>query len=446
MASHVAASAYGHCLAMVRDEEAAAELAAVAVRRGGRTLAGVLGHARHQALAHAARTPPPPVELGPDAGASEVAWALAASRPPAELSTVDLSGRYGLGRAGLGLAVGLSASSAAARVAEVARRWDEALDPALLAWLGPGECEGLAAVLAGRPPLPATGDLLAVAGAVAAHTEACDSCGDRRRAAASVRQLVAGTPLPEPPTAVATAAARHRFQPGVPPPPLLAGRRRATIRALAASVVVVALGGAALATVRAGDSGDRDASLAALGNLPSTPGALELLPVELELGAGRASLVNTSAKDVGWEAGADADWLEVEPRSGRLGPRREQVLRFSGTPPEGDIRTTLRVEGDDGSAAAATLTGTVEHPPDLGAAADGCRVSAVVEDEAEVALTLHASDAAGTETRLPMALDGMHATADLPPGRPLTWWVSAVDGRGNQARTPDMVLPQGCRP
>ncbi|HVM06148.1 MAG TPA: hypothetical protein VM242_13360 [Acidimicrobiales bacterium] len=443
MASHVAASAYGHCLAIVRDGEAAAQLAAVAARRGGRTLAGVLGHARHQALAFVARTPPPPVAVGPGAGAAEVAWALAASRPPVELAMVDLAGRYGLGRGGLGHALGLSPTAAAAAVGEAARVWEEELDPALLAWLGPGDCAGLAAVL-GDGPRTAAGDLLAVSGAVADHTAECDACGDRRRAAASVRALVAGTPLPEPPPAVVAAAARSRFQPGMPPPPLLPGRGRTATRVLAGVAAAVALAGTVVVVSRSDGSRDSPPSLAALGRVPAMTGALELLPGELDLSAGEVSLLNTSAEDVAWEARADAPWLRVDPPAGRLGARREQVLRLSGSPPEGEVRTVVRVEGHDGSAAAVTLTGTVEHPPDLGASAAGCRVSAVVEDEAEVALTLHARDAAGVESRLPMTLTYMEATADLPAGRPLTWWVSAVDGRGNQARTPDVALPQGC--
>jgi hypothetical protein len=443
MASHVAASAYGHCLVMVRDEEVAAQLAAVAVRRGGRTLASVLGHARHQVLAFVARTPPPPAEIGPGAGATEVAWALAASRPAAELAMVDLAGRHGLGRGGLGVALGLSPTAAAAAVADVARGWEEELDPALLAWLGPGECAGLAAVLDDASRTDAA-DLLAVAGAVADHTAECDACGDRRRAAASVRGLIAGTPLPEPPAAVVATAARNRFQPGVPPPPLLSGRRRTATRVLAGVAAAVALAGTAVAVSWSGGSDDDPPPLAALGRMPAATGTLELLPTELELSAGEVSLLNTSSDDVAWEARADAPWLQVDPPGGRLGAKREQVLRLSGSPPEGEIRTVVRVEGDDGSAAAVALTGTVEHPPDLGASADGCRVSAVVEDEAEVALTLHARDAAGAESRLPMSLADMEATADLPPGRALTWWVSAVDGRGNQARTPDVALPLGC--
>jgi len=445
MAGHVAASAFGHCMAMVRDEEVATQLAAVAVRRGGRTLASVLGHARHQALAAVARTPPPPVELDADAGLSEVAWALAAARPPIELSTVDLSSRHGLGRAGLGVAFGLSPAAAAARVAAVAVAWDAELDPALLAWLGPGECDGLAAVLAGRPR-EAAADLRAASGDVAGHTAGCDACGDRQRAAASVRLLVAGTPLPEPPPAVVAAAGRSRFQPGAPPPPPpLARRRRTVVRALGAAVAAVALAGSAVAATRGrGSDEPLPGALAVLADLGAAPSALELLPTEIELSAGEVSLLNTSDAEVAWEAGADAPWLQVEPDHGRLGPRREQVLRLSGYPPEGEIRTTVRVAGGEGSAAATTLTGTVEHPPDLGATVQGCRVTAVVEDETEVALTLHARDAGGAETRTAMAVADMAASADLPPGRPLTWWVSAVDGRGNQARTADVALPAGC--
>lgn len=445
MASHVAASAFGHCLAMVRDEEVAAHLAAVAVRRGGRSLGNVLGHARHQALAWAQDTPLPPVELGADAGATDVAWALAASRPPVELAIIDLSGRYGLGRAGLGTALGLSPAVAAARVATVGQSWDAELDPALLAWLGPGDCDGLAAVLDGAVRTSAP-ELLRLAGDVAAHSAACDACGDRRRAAASVRLLVAGTPLPVPPLPVVAAAGRGRLQPPHLPPPLEPRRRRVGVWAVAGvAAVAVVVGGAAAVTRAGSDDDPGSASTRALAMLPDARSSLELLPSELELSAGEVSLLNTSEADVAWEADADASWLEVVPARGRLEAGREQVLRLDGSPPEGEVRTRVRVSGEDGSAAAATLVGTVEHPPDLGATAVRCRVTAMVEDETEVSLVLHARDGTGTETQRPMVVTDAGARADLPAGRaPLTWWVSAVDGRGNQARTADVVVPSGC--
>ncbi|MFP5376574.1 MAG: hypothetical protein ACLGIO_07325, partial [Acidimicrobiia bacterium] len=243
---------------------------------------------------------------------------------------------------------------------------------------------------------------------------------------------------------VLAVAGRSRFQPGMPPPPLTGGRRRRGTGLLAGAAAVLAVAGMAAAATRGGGDGAAPGALAGLARLPAAPGALELLPAELALPADHVSLLNVSGAEVAWEASADAPWLRVDPPRGRLGPGREQVLRLSGSPPEGEVRTTVRVEGDDGSAAAATVTGTVEHPPDLGASARGCVVTAVVEDEAEVALSLHVRDAAGTETRTPMALAETAATGSLPPGRPLTWWVSAVDGRGNQARTADVAVPGGC--
>ena len=445
MASHVVASAFGHCLAVVRDEEVATRLAAVAVRRGGRSLGNVLGHARHQALAWVERTPPAPVELDAGAGPTDVAWALAASRPPLELAMVDLSGRYGLGRAGLGSALGLPPAVAAGRVAAVGQTWDAELDPALLAWLGAGDCDELAAVLEGTARTSAS-ELLRLAGDVAAHTAACEACGDRRRAAASVRLLVTGTPLPAPPPPVVAAAGRGRLQPPHPPPPLEPRRRRVGGWAFACVAAVAIVAGGATAVTRAGgDDGPASPSARALTMLPDARSSLELLPSELDLTSEEVSLLNTSEADVAWEADADAPWLEVVPASGRLGAGREQVLRLNGSPPEGEVRTRVRVAGEDGSAAAATLAGTVEHPPDLGASAVGCRVTAMVEDETEVTLVLYTRDGAGTESHRPMVVHDGGWRADLPAGRrPLTWWVGAVDGRGNQARTADVILPNGC--
>ncbi|MGH9281676.1 MAG: hypothetical protein ACRD0S_01935, partial [Acidimicrobiales bacterium] len=120
-----------------------------------------------------------------------------------------------------------------------------------------------------------------------------------------------------------------------------------------------------------------------------------------------------------------------------------QLLSLDGEAPEGEVRASVRVSGDDGSAAAVTLGGTVERPPDLGATADGCRVTAVAEDESDVALTLHWRWAGGEQTSS-MVVDETGQIAELPEGTPLVWWVSARDGRGNQARTPDVAVAEGC--
>lgn len=444
MASHVAASAFGYCLALVRDEEAATRLAITAVRTGGRTLGGVLGHARAQALAHLAAHPPGPERLPAGAGPSEVAWALARTRPPAELAMIDLGGRYGLTRSGLGIALRLTPGAAVARVAAVGQAWDAGLNPALLAWLGPGECDWLAAALGGAPR-DGPEQLVALGRDVSAHAGGCAACADRLRALTPVRLLVTGTPLPSPPPSVAAAATGSRLQPPAPPPPVGPRRARRGLRAAAGGVAVLAVGGVAATGVDARRHDDRRAaSLHALTRLPAVAGSLQLTPAAVRLPARTVDLANRSGAEVVWEAATDAPWLDVAPERGRLAAGATQRLHFEAQPPEGEVRATVTVSGDDGSAASATVEGTVEQPPDLGASASGCRVTAVVEDEGEVALTLHWRSPAGEQTSL-MSAAATGLVADLPAGAgPLTWWVSAIDGRGNQARTPDVALPAGC--
>lgn len=444
MASHVAAAAFGHCLALVRDEETATRLAVVAVRRGGRSLGAVLGHARHLALVEVAGGGPAPVALSGDATPSEVAWALAGTRPPVEVALIDLSGRHGLSRSGLGLALRLSPGAAAARVSSAAQVWDAHLDPALLAWLGPGDCAELAALLEGRQCAEAA-DLLLLGGDVAAHTATCPACADRQRAMASVRLLVSGTPLPAPPPTVVAAASGSRLQPPLPPPALVPRRRRAPLRALGAGAVVVGVLGLGLGVMAGGGSGgSREAALQALTKVPAAAGSLQLVPATVRVATGEVALVNPGAGTVAWEAATDAPWLHVSPERGRLAAGETQALRLRGEAPEGEVRALVTVAGDDGSAAATTVEGTVERPPDLTASADGCRVTVVVEDEGEVSLILHWRGSDGERTSV-MAGGPDAMVADLPAATaPLTWWVTAVDGRGNQARTPDVALPGGC--
>lgn len=193
-----------------------------------------------------------------------------------------------------------------------------------------------------------------------------------------------------------------------------------------------------------GDGGNREGALQALTKVPVAPGSLQLVPATVQVGAVEVSLVNPGAAAVAWEAATDVPWLHVDPRAGRLAAGDTQVLRLRGEPPEGEVRASVIVSGEDGSAAAAVVEGTVERPPDLGASADGCRVTAVVEDEGEVSLTLHwrGRDGEGTSVMAGTA-DAMVAQLPAATGA-LTWWVTAVDGRGNQARTFDVALPGGC--
>ncbi|MGH9178955.1 MAG: hypothetical protein ACRD0N_10430, partial [Acidimicrobiales bacterium] len=206
-----------------------------------------------------------------------------------------------------------------------------------------------------------------------------------------------------------------------------------------AAVVAAAGGGAAVLT-----GGDEvPDTVQALARVPGVAGALQLDPASLQLPIREVSLANRSGTEVGWEAGTDVAWLHVTPPEGRLAPGTSQVLRLDGEAPEGEVRASVRVSGDDGSAAAVRVGGTVERPPDLGASADGCTVTAVVEDESDVVLTLHWRWAGGEQASSMVVADTRHI-AELPEGTPLAWWVSARDGRGNQARTTDVTIAGGC--
>src|SRR5947209_11273006 len=276
--------AFSLALAVLGDPVAAEEVALIAVRRGGRSRVATLAFTRHLSLARARQTPS-------DAAAQpsnvvELAVALAATRPPLERALVDLAGRHHLDRAGLGRTLGLTAAAAAERAAAVTEQWTRELDPALMAWLGPGDCPELAAVLAanglaaepldpltvtdggaagGLPedpdapagslvtttatatavpapaPAPTVDALLAVAPAVAAHVSSCELCTDRTRAMVSVPALVGGRPLDPSPEAVRAASRRNRFRPPAPLPPAIdaTGRRSWTRAAPAAAAAVV---------------------------------------------------------------------------------------------------------------------------------------------------------------------------------------------------------------
>ena len=168
--------AYGHCLAVLRTPVAAEEATAVGLRQGGRSLIGVLAHSRYQALHAAAQGTDRPSDASEadaaPADVSDLAWALAATRPALEVAVVDLDTRHGLRRVGLGRSLGLAPAAAADRATAIAAAWEAELDPALMAWMGPGDCEELGTILEDLGPESSVADLLAVAGVVAEHSRA----------------------------------------------------------------------------------------------------------------------------------------------------------------------------------------------------------------------------------------------------------------------------------
>ncbi len=284
--------AYAHAVALLGPGDAACDVAVAAVHRGGRSRSAVLGHARAAVLASADAVAPADLDAIATDDLTELALVLAATRPPLERVVVDLDTRHGLDRGGLGRALGQPAASAESQASEIALAWQQSLDPVLLARLGPGGCDGLAAALATTPidppdgeapdevpPTPSVRDLVALGPAVADHAAGCDACRDRLRSMVSVRTLVGQRPLETAPAAVRSAAAPSRLRRPTPAPPLetVHGTRRwVRPAALVAGALALALvGGVVVATV---GSSDDEAPVEALTRVPDAGSAADRRP------------------------------------------------------------------------------------------------------------------------------------------------------------------------
>jgi len=452
--------AYAHACAILGPGEAAMGTALIAVRRGGRSRAAVLGHARHEGLLRALQAPPADLDVEAPADLSDLAFALVAARPARERALVDLETRHDLDRSGLARASGISASAVAARLAAIGGEWQHQLDPVVLARLGPGDCDALAAVLDAERDLdasPTIRALLAAGALVSDHAAGCEVCRDRLRSAVSVRTLVAQRALEDAPSPVRDAAAPARLRRPSPPPPLEpeAPSRRWLKATVAAAVAVVFAAGVA-AAISATRRPSTDTRVEALTRVPAAGSALVASPAGIEgLAPPPVELRNDSRRSVRWQATPDATWIHVVPAAGVLGPRETARLRVTLTrdAPEGEARGTIRLTGADGSTTVIRVTAIVEHAPDLAAAAAGCSITATVEDESGIgSVELHsATKPARTGAPTPETILSMGATetgyaATLPRSTgPAQWWVTAVDARGNVARTPDATItPDSC--
>jgi hypothetical protein len=472
--------AYAHTCAVLGTRFPAVEAAVTAVRRGGRVRWAVLGHARAAALDLAAESLEPDLDGHVPDDLTELAVALAATRPAVERAVVDLDSRHDLDRAAFARALGLPLGAASARAASVQLEWQQQLDPLVLARLGPGECDGLASVLgagsessagaapvvgdvdgadaypADRPP-SAVGDerpatlraLFQVGPAVADHAAGCALCSDRLRAMVSVRTLLAQRPIELAPPAVQAAVAPSlRRRPTLPPPLVPASPVRRWLRptATVAAALLVALAGGAIVAARDGREGD-DGQLEALTRVPAEGSTLTVEPASVEgTTPGPVTLSNHGDGALEWAAAADVPWLTVTPVDGTLEPGGTAELQLGVTPdaPEGDVRGAVRISAVDGSTAVVRLTTVVERPPELAAAAEGCDVAVTVEDEGEIdAVELHWLDGGTTRSATLLGDESGYAGRLAPTEGARTWWVTASDARGNHARTPDEHLAPG---
>ncbi len=468
----LADTAYAHATAVLGAAGAAAADAAIeGLRRGGRSRVGVLGHTRAAALSRtsdpAGFDAAPAPTVAADAPLLSVALALAGTRPAGERALVDLDGRHGLNRGQLGHALGVLPAEAAGAMTRVAAAWQADLDPALMAHLGPAGCDGLAAALtgagvpppedAGNPPRPPAGiDTLLAAGAAArAHAEDCDTCRDRLRAMVSVRALLAQRPIERAPDEVRVTARGSRPRRPLPLPAAetaVTERRRPRWVAAAAAGAVVALAvGLALLVTRPPGGDTRVDELTRVGGGPVLAVSPDAVTGPVP---GVVTLRNDGPRRVTWRAVPDAKWILPLPTEGTLDPGATVRVHLSIGPsaPEGEVRGTLTFAGDGGESAVVRVTSAIERPPDLSASAEGCTASAAVEDESEIAaVLLHWRERSGpngttVEKTAPMAPsapgDGYAGRLPAEP-YPLSWWVSAVDARGNLAKTTEQVAAPG---
>lgn len=457
----LAAAAYAHACAVLGQSDVATEAAVLAVHRGGRSLATVLGHARDASLTHEADAAAVDEDAAAPTDLDELAGQLAFLRPATERAIIDLEGRYGLDSAGLGQALGLNAAAAAARAGDVAAEWQRTLDPVLLARLGAGSCSELAEILG--PPAPEAaetadgeapadgqvttlGDLLRAGGRAGAHAETCDVCRDRLRAMVSVRTLLARRPLPDPPSAVTEAAAVAKLRASAAPPPLervrSAARRRLPVLA---AVALVVIGAVAAGAFVGGDDDERPSQVEAMTKVPAASNGLAVRPTVVEGDPSpTVRLRNLRNSETTWNATADHPWVLVEPATGTLAAAESAsvVVTFATDAPEGDVVAAITFTADDGSTAVTRVKSNVARDPDIAAERSGCQVIATIEDDSALAsVVLHQKAADSIHMREGDAEGSWVATLAGTGG---DWWVTATDALGNEGRTSDQPLPDGC--
>lgn len=441
MAGDPAELAYGHALAMLGDPDAAAEVAESALRRAGRSRNLVLAHARHEAVARAGQDQPVDIESLQTVvlDLPALAATLASTRPPEERAALDLRTRTTGDLGALGDSLGMRPSDAADKCTEIAELWERNLDPALLAFSGAGECEGLAAIL-DEASADTVAKLLDVAPVVHTHAADCMVCTDRVRAMATVRSFFSDAAV-EVPEWVRESGHRDRTKrPSAPPAPLFASsapRSRSRRTPLLVGV-------AALLAVPVGFG------LAKRGDDTSQPGALTKVAVATGLHFDGApgnglTLRNDTAKPLRYTLSTSAKWLQLSPTEGRLGAGDSVPVAatLSDDAPEGDIRATVIMHTSSGATASQEFSWTNERAPDLATMLDGCSVGVTVVDDGDLAtLELHWRDTA--EHVLDLAKEAESYNAELRPdnGR-VTYWVTASDTRGNAARTADAVIEPG---
>ncbi|MEY2469975.1 MAG: hypothetical protein QOF21_2673 [Actinomycetota bacterium] len=374
-----------------------------------------------------------------------LAATLASTRPAEERAALDIRGRVGGDLAALGEALGARPNDANDRTTAIAAEWERELDPAVLAFSGAGDCEELGTIL-DDAPLESVADLLAIAPTAAAHAQDCVACSDRMRAMNSVRSFFSAGAADVPAEVRDASRLSRRLRPSAAPPPLFGDAGRVTRWrdvgtpsrfAAIAAVLVIALGGLWVTLDR---QDERDQSL--------TKAAASPLVIATNLVNGYAtglSVHNPTDRTIRLRITSTEKWAKVSPDRGTVGPGATvsfSVL-LSGAAPEGDARSTVVVTTAAGATTSKEFVWDIRRPPEIGTEGHGCDVTVNAVDPGGdlVSLVLHWRDTSADHViDITQRADGYQTTLE-PQGSPITYWVTAADGHGNEARTMDQIIP-----
>lgn len=388
-----ATAAYSLALAVTGDAGKSTAVAITALRRGAGSRTAVMAHARSESIAKAS-SKASLNEIVSSSDLRSLADQLASTRPAVERAIVNLELRCGLDTGSFARVLGLTTARALARSRAVAQSWATELDPAMMAWLGPGSCEVLATVLmresvwprgADTPmvssvdttgPIPilktgtdgaliepiaspvaqpiTVGALLAAGPAVYEHTQTCDVCAERLRLLTPVRTLVGQYPLVDVPPLVAEAAHTARRRLPAPLPPSIEPRRldvaRLQVPALVITIAVVVI--AAAIAIIANSGGGRPSQASRVAKLVNSAPASRLLatPTIITPSVKTAALANNGTQVINWHASSNQPWITLSPSSGRLQPSQSiSIAVKASAPTSGVTDATITITGDDGS-------------------------------------------------------------------------------------------------
>lgn len=365
---------------------------------------------------------------------------------PRHRGILELTLRQGLHGEQLGEALGVSPGQTSAATKSAFQAAEHVVGAVLLARVARADCPELAAVLAA---LPASQDGALVAETVVDHQSSCPACDDRRRALVPVASLLAGIPAAPAPAELRRGTRPRTRAAASGEPRRVSPTRQRSALALGVVALIVLAASSTTALLRRDD--DRRPAPPAPGP-PGLTASVTELDFRKDGNETTFEVANPGADPLPYRLETDAPWLSVSAPTGTLPPGGRTTLVVTldrSRAPEGLIMTELRATRPAGLAPVG-VRAEVDRAPSVSKAeitpesltASSCpgsmpaqaRVSIVEESGIDLA-RLHWREPGGTERYTPLTRteDGTFTGPVGPAPSPgvLTWWVVAVDSRGN---------------